>query len=235
MTEVERDFDEQLTVFSSECRDAVRYMSTLYAVHALIHEDRSLVTALQRTPIVWNAVIDALEQSVVLTLGRIFDPNQQNYNITRLVNHAQSNLSIFSPEALQSRMLEQNFLSAAQIKAKVLAAHTPGQSDFIEIRKSLAIHKRAYEDDLRNARHKFFAHRVLADHSQKAAIDGGEEVNRLRDTVTFLERLRIGLNGLFFSGEPLLGPMDYAVMGPRSTNQAVVDQVRLILQSLRSS
>ena len=155
MTEAEQEFDEQLAVFSSECRDAVRYMSTLYAMYRLINEDRSKIAGLNRAPIVWNAILDALEQSVVLTVGRIFDPNPQNYSVSRLFGHAQRNVGIFAPNALRSRLCAEGYLSSAQIEARVLASTIPAASDFIEIRKSLAIHRRAYETDLRPSRHQF--------------------------------------------------------------------------------
>lgn len=232
MTESETEFEEQLLVFASECRDAIRYTSTLDAIYAQVFQDAALVESLNRAPIVWSTILDSLQKSAVMTVGRIFDPKSDNYSINRLLNFAERNLHLFSRELLRTRMTRSHFfLTPRQIDARVLEASEPSALVFKEIRKSLQTHRNTYETELRPMRHKLYAHRIVAD--QSLVTSSGGAVAKLREVVTYLEQLRMGLQGLFSDGWEISSAFSAPVLGQGSTTEAISGQVRLILRSLQ--
>lgn len=99
----EHDFTRELEIFRTECEAAAKYFYGYLGIHELARRDKQVFDVLNRNAFFWNTVLSGLQTSAVITLGRIFDQDQQSHSLDRLISIARSNVAIFSRSALASR------------------------------------------------------------------------------------------------------------------------------------
>ena len=93
------DFESELALFRTEAESAIQFFYAWDATHAVAAKDKKVVHLLNEAPLFWNTALGALQMSSLVALGRVFDPDQKNHNISRLLSIAHANPDIFSKEA----------------------------------------------------------------------------------------------------------------------------------------
>ena len=102
---LEKAFLAELNIFERETRQAAQFLYSELAVHLTASKTSAVQDLLNKTPLFWTTVLAALQTSVFITLGRIFDQNSP-HNIDRLLKAAQKGhheQQIFSRKALGIR------------------------------------------------------------------------------------------------------------------------------------
>lgn len=102
MIQPEDIFANELEVFRTEAESGIQFFYSYLAVHAVAGEHKEVHRLLNRAPLFWNTALGALQTSTFIALGRVFD-QQSKHNVDRLLKIAQSNMAIFSKEALAGR------------------------------------------------------------------------------------------------------------------------------------
>ena len=102
MIQPEENFANELEVFRTEAESGIQYFYSYLAVHAVAGEHKEVHRLLNRAPLFWNIALGALQTSTFIALGRVFD-QKSKHNVDRLLKIAQSNMAIFSKEALAGR------------------------------------------------------------------------------------------------------------------------------------
>ncbi len=103
MTSPEAEFTRELEVFRTEAEAGVQFFYGWLTVHAVAGADKGVLRALNAAPLFWNTILGALQTASLIALGRVFDQDPSTHNINKLLKTAQSNLGIFSKEALAER------------------------------------------------------------------------------------------------------------------------------------
>ena len=204
MRSAEDEFERQLDIFHSECDAAVRYFYAGYGLQVSILKTPAAAAGLNKAPAFWNATLDALKASTLITLGRVFDPDQNNHSLTRLIAFSQSNLQIFGAAALRHRMQE------SQWRAQDF--YEPSPDDFRRLKRLIASRRREYETLLRPWRHRLYAHRGVLDSTELEGVPPDLEAARLQKLVSFLPRVHGLLWRLYYDGQrPVMRPARYSV------------------------
>lgn len=224
-----------MEIFHSECDAAVRFFYAGYGLQASILRTPTKITGLNRAPAFWNATLDALKTSTIVTLGRIFDPDQKNYSLTRLVSFAQLNLQIFGEEAFRHRR---------QLSPQISDDfYEPTQDDFRRLKKLIASQRREYETLLRPWRHKIYAHRGVLDSRELEEVPSDLEVVKLQKLISFLPRVHNLLWRLYYEGQrPVMKPSRYSVerilkrpssnQDLRSLQERLIHEAQQVLSSI---
>ena len=97
------EFETELELFRTEAESAIQCFYAWDATHAVAAKNKTVVRLLNEAPLFWNTALGALQTSALVALGRVFDPDQKNHNISRLLSIAHANPEIFSKDALAAR------------------------------------------------------------------------------------------------------------------------------------
>ena len=97
------DFEAQLELFHTESESALQFFYAWDATHAIAAKDEGVVRLLNQAPLFWNTALGALQASIFVALGRVFDPETSNHSVTRLLALAHANVDIFSKNELTAR------------------------------------------------------------------------------------------------------------------------------------
>lgn len=206
MTNPQAEFTRQLEVFRGECEAAAQYFYGYLAIHELARRNGRVFHLLNRQALFWNTIASALQTSALITLGRIFDPDQRTHNVSRLIALASSNLGIFSRSALAVRL---PLVDPSTLDRMV---YEPSGRDFRALRHQVQKHRLLYDKNVRDIRRKMLAHKEVVERDEVDALLSVTLVREIQRIVVFLISLHESLNGLFQNGlKPRLRSRRYSV------------------------
>jgi signal transduction histidine kinase len=208
----ESAFSEELEVFRHEAESAVQFFYAWLSIHQVAQRTEQVEDLLNRAPLLWNTVLGALQSSVFIALGRVFDQEQDTHNVDRLLRMAQQNLHMFSLEALAER--KRNLAPTADewLGEYLARAYVASPDDFRRLRKHVAARRRVYEANFRPVRHQIFAHKQLSEQVDASALFAKVSLPEIQQVLVFLRRLHQALWNLLFNGQkPVLRPARYSV------------------------
>lgn len=206
------DFAKDLELFRTEAESAIQFFYAWDAIHTVAADDPKVVRMLNQAPLFWNTSLGALQTSTFVALGRLFDPDQNNHSVTRLLSTAHSNLSIFSKDSLAERKRKQSTNADDWLPEYLKTAYVPTSDDIRGLKRHLARRRKTYEDKYRPLRHKIFAHRAVSSQTEVEDLYAKTDIRELQKLLIFLRRLHEALWQLYFNGhKPVLRPARYSV------------------------
>lgn len=206
MGDPQGEFVRQLEVFRTECEAAAQYFYGYLAIHELARRNRRVFDLLNRNALFWNTVLSGLQTSALITLGRIFDPDQRTHNVSRLMALASNNPGIFSKSALASRL---PLVDPTELDR---TACEPRKRDFRLLKRQVQKHRVLYERNVRDLRRKMLAHKEVVDWNEVNALLSVTRVLEIQRILVFLISLHESLNGPFQNGlKPRLRMRRYSV------------------------
>ncbi len=195
------DFAHELEVFRHEAEAGTQFLYAYLAVHAVAGDHRSVHRLLNKAPLFWNTNLGALQTSMFITLGRIFDPKAK-HSVHKLLSTAQNNLQLFSKQALGRRKQRESSNAAEWLSDYLRDIHVPTVADFRVLRRQVGDWRRIYVKNYRDLRHRYFAHREVSDNEEVAALFAKTTIIELQELFAFLRALHDALQQLFLNGRP---------------------------------
>jgi hypothetical protein len=233
MTSPEAEFTRELEVFGTEADSGIQFFYSWLTVHSVAGDDKRIYQFLNQSRLFWNTVLGALQTASLIALGRVFDQDPSTHNIDRLLRIAQTNLTIFSKEALAERKRRATPNADEWLTVYLRKVYVPTAADFRRLRRHAAARRRVYESNYRPLRHKFFAHKEVSGPAHIKALFAKTKIRELQQLLVFLSRLHDALWELLYNGrKPNLRPARYSVKGirehPSPTHRRRDVQERLI-------
>ena len=211
MNQPEDIFANELEVFRTEADSGIQFFYSYLAVHAVAGEHKKVHRLLNKAPLFWNTALGALQTSTFIALGRVFDQNSK-HNVDRLLKIAQSNMAIFSKEALAGRKRRGSGNADEWLDEYLCDVYVPNADDFRRLRRHIAKRRKIYENNYRTIRHQIFAHKVVSEQEEMQALFGKTNIRELQKILIFLRRLHEALWQLYHNGrKPTLQPARYSV------------------------
>jgi hypothetical protein len=231
MTTPDERFERELEVFRTEAEASAQFFYADLAVHAVAGDQKPVHELLNKAPLFWNTCLGALQTATFIALGRLFDQGSP-HNLDRLLRIAQDNPQIFSKVALGRRRQANDSQKPEWLEEFLRNAYEPKPADFRRIRAHIKKRRRIWESNYRDLRHKFFAHKVVSDQTEIAALFGKTNIRELQRVFAFLGSLYEALWQLFFNGrKPVLRPLRYSVKriraqpSPAATHKTVQEKI----------
>jgi len=211
-TNVADQFARELEVFRTEADVAAQFLYAYLAVHAVAGDHRMVHRLLNTAPLFWNTNLGALQTATFIALGRIFDQTKAEHTLDRLIKLAQDNRQIFGKEALGARKQGASATPPEWLAEYLKDCYVPSIADFRQLRSRVNAYRKIYNRSYRDLRHKFFAHREVADAAAIDALFDKTNLRELQRLVTSLGALHDALWELFFNGRrPAMRPRRYSV------------------------
>jgi hypothetical protein len=178
-------FKRELENYYRDATAAAQFLYCWIAFHHFVGRDAALRKDVNVTPLFWNTILGALQTSLFITLGRIFDEDPRSHSIHKLLDIAVNNQRIFSRAALAARKRKTS-PGATWIKQYVRDASIPTSSDFDRVSRYVTVRVKTYGLTYKKIRHKIFAH-------AGAITDQGRDELFSGTKIAELERLVVSL------------------------------------------
>jgi hypothetical protein len=218
MTEAEYWKDCQ--ILKAEIRFAVEFFEVGEEINRLAISDEAIYKTLNDDALFWVIQRNSLQMSLFITLGRIFDENENALSVHRVIRETLKHPEYFSKNALAARKC------AGRSKPDWLDSFMsdtwePNTQELRQLKKALAEQAKKFIEIYRPIRHQVYAHRV--------AIDGNEfelfeKTNRteIRSILQFLSELINAIENLYLNGrKPMLGKQENPHDYPEKIRQSV--------------
>ena len=171
-----------------------------------IAEDKTLLSALNRSPLSWIVTRHSLNVTLFITLGRIFDVNHDSFSVDDLLKCCIEEIESFSKESLQDRKMEgRNGVEPEWLADYINKSYEPNAEDFQRLRSEVAKRRKLFEAVYRPIRHKLIAH------NDKEYMDKADElwaetnIDELEGIIWFLNDLKETLFDSYQNGrKPVL-------------------------------
>ena len=145
-------FKRELEIFRQEVNAAAQYLYGALAVGTLAKVDPSVVKRLDIAPLFCQTVLNSLQKSAIIALGRVFETDTP-HSVARLMREAEQ-IEIFSKEALAGRKHEQSVNASEWIEEYLADAYVPSPGDIRELKKEVGKWRGIYETKYKPLRDK---------------------------------------------------------------------------------
>jgi hypothetical protein len=200
-TIAQTDFERELEIFRTEEEAAQQYFFAYLSVRSLAAENEAVLQVMNDTPLFWITTHHAMLLSAFIALARIFDQSS-NHNIDRLISTAAKDMSVFSKNAQNARMLAAGI--SQQTASEYMAhRHELTPDDLRALRRDVAKWRRVYEERYRDIRHQVFAHKQVADIDDINKLLAKTRVDELKALFAFLNAAYSAFCELFHNGRKL--------------------------------
>lgn len=198
-------------MYRTEAQSGAQFLYGYLAFNSILSERKKALSAVNKTPLFWNTTMGALQTAFFIVLGHIFDQDSP-HNIDQLIKLAQDNRDIFSKEALAIRKRQGSANADEWLDDYLKASYVPTNKDFRALRKKVKEHRRVYEANYRDIRHKIYAHKEVSDAEEVQKLFSKTNIRELQKVFVFINALYEALWQLLYNARrPVLRPMRYSV------------------------
>ncbi len=203
--DTQKVFLEELNIFRNEVQSALRFLYTELTIHAKTAKNKRVLSALNSSPTFWNTILNALQHSTFITLGRIFDTKPNMHSIHTLFGIAQKNKNLFSKESFTDRWQSNEDKRTVDhyLQEYLKKVYVPNDEDFKKLKKFIAQQKRTYLDIYGPIRHHF-GHKIYAKNEDVKVLFDKVKVRDLEKFCVRLENIHEAFWQLYHNG---IGPM----------------------------
>lgn len=205
MTPGEKQFLDELNIYRNEVNSALKFLYTELAIHGIASKNKKILSALNSSPTFWNTILNALQHSTFITLGRIFDPDPEKHTIHKLLKIVENNKNLFTKESFKERWLKNDDKVKINdwLPQYLKTVYVPTVGDFREFKKFIAIQKKTYVELFGPIRHQF-GHKIYDNNEDVEALFDKIQVKDLEKFCIRLEGIHEALWQLYHNGR---GPM----------------------------
>jgi hypothetical protein len=232
-------FEHHLEEFRQEIEGGTQFFYAMLAINAVAATDAEVLDRLNSAPLFWKTNMAALQTATFVILGRVFD-QKSTYNIDALVRLAQSNITLFSKEALGERKRTLSSNADEWLAHYLTDVYEPSHDDFRCLRRYVRKYRKIYESTYDEIRDRIYAHKEVAPREARSLLFSRTRVLEIQRIFNFLNQTHRALWELYFNGSaPRIRRMPYSVTwmlreekpscSGRAVQQTIIDEIRNFL------
>jgi hypothetical protein len=170
----------------------------------------------------------ALQVTLFMTLGRIFDIDNEGFSVDDLLKTCIDEIDLFSKHKLRQRKIDgQNGKEPNWLNDYIQEAYEPTGDDFKRLRGEVAKRRKIFEAAYKPIRHKLFAHNDKAYMGKHDELWGATNIGELEAILWFLNDLKQTLFDVYENGKkPELQGNEPDVQFYERDFGALLDQIR---------
>ncbi|MDO9502114.1 hypothetical protein [Falsiroseomonas sp.] len=201
-------FEECLQGFQNDVATATRCFYAMETINHLASQDTVLLQKLNEAPEFWNLVQGSNQNSLFITLGRIFGQEKDaQFTLDKIFGLAEAGGgAIFSKDRLADRKRHDSTTADEWLPDYLKTAYVPLPKNFRAWKKIRNLFRRKFEATYRPIRHEIYAHSIASE-ERKVQLFAETRIADLQRTIRFLIRVSDGLRQLYNNGRnPMVGP-----------------------------
>jgi hypothetical protein len=183
-------------------------------INRLVSSDEAICKMLNDDALFWKIQEHSLQMSLFITLGRIFDEDENACSIHRVLKETLKHKEFFSKNALAARKC---------VGGTKLDSDTwnPNTQELRLLKKALATQAKKFTEIYRPIRHQVYAHSIVIDETE---VELFKKTNRaeVKNILEFLRELIAVIEDLYLNGrKPVLGRIENPYGYPEEIRQSV--------------
>ena len=179
-------------------------------IHNHAAANREIYKALNRDAEFWSANLYALQQSMFISLGRIFDSGRDAHSIYKLLKGAQDNRHFFFKRALRARRMKGLATKPPYMDEFIGSAHVPTPVEIRKLTKSLKDAGKKYLEAFGDIRNLHVGHAIVNDRRALDEMYGKVVIADARDILYALTDVISVLRQMWDNGrKPVMGTLDF--------------------------
>jgi hypothetical protein len=172
MTVSMEEFGKEMERVNSDIRQTVSLFYTFISMHNAAAKDRKVFNLFNKDAEFWSLQLYALQQSMIICLGRVFDNVPGSFGINMLLSEAVKHPEFFSKDAFRIRRMAGLSEVPDYLDEYVAAVYEPTVADLGRIHASLSSHRDVYTAAYGKIRSLVVAHSIVRNQSQIDAFFG---------------------------------------------------------------
>jgi hypothetical protein len=156
-------FGKEMARVNSDVRQVILLFYTYLSVHNYAVEERAVFNLYNNSAEFWNLQHYALQQAMVIGLGRVFDDVPGSFGINKLFSEAIKHPEFFSRSALRERRMAGLQVAPDYLDEYIAAAFEPTVADIGRINATLSKHREEYKATYGKIRSLVVAHAIERD------------------------------------------------------------------------
>jgi hypothetical protein len=181
-------YERYYKVYCNEIHEILATYLFWRMIQSRTASEDELLDALNETPLSWIFIRHSLQMTLFITLGRIFDTDNDAFSVDDLLKCCIEEIGVFSLENLRARkMVDQNGNEPEWLAEFVENAYEPVKEDFNRLRSEVAKRRRVFEAVYRPIRHKLIAHNDKECMDKAGELWGETNIQELEEIIWFLE------------------------------------------------
>lgn len=139
---------------------SIGYSSILIAdgIYKICLENQKVESMINQQWSFWVRTINCHVSNAIICLGKVFDSDARSQTITSLVNWVEKNQSEFSISSIKGRKFSDGMTESGW-NEYAIGIHVFDQRDFLELKEKASEIQKLFNEEVKTARHKIFAHR----------------------------------------------------------------------------
>lgn len=224
----EEEFLAEMNRMSSEISQCMTLFYQYIEINNYAAEKREIFDALNNNGEFWNVNNYALQQTMFISLGRIFDSGKDTHSIYKLLKAARVNRQFFSKSALLARRMKNLAKKPDFMDEFIAAAHEPTEHELHMIKDSLKAAGAKYTAVYGNIRNQHIGHTIVRDRPAIDLMYGKVVLAETREVFYALADAMFVLRQLWDNGrKPVMGKLKL------TTPERVAKQTRAALDGLK--
>jgi hypothetical protein len=203
MTEAE--FEKNCSDLWGDIEEAIAVFYTSEEINDHALNDEAILDAIQADALFWKVQVYALQTTLFIVLGRIFDMSSDAYSIHKLLRDTGQHFDLlFSHEALRVRKEKEKLnLHPKDLEDYFVGLWVPDRKVVGILNKALARHKDRFTADYLPLRSRYFAHNLLNDGTTIQNLFAKTNRKELEETLLFAKEVVALIQELYSNGREL--------------------------------
>jgi hypothetical protein len=207
----EQAFEQELEIFRKNCESAAQFFYGQLTINEVASRRPAVHSFLNQNAMFWNTAAGAMQVATFMAIGRSFDQHSP-HNVDRLLKLAQADPGMFARQSLRTRKQGGAPAAPSWLDDFMRDVYVPVHADFRRLRGHVKKHRRIYESNYRELRHKVFAHTETTDEADIELLFSKTNKREMERLLLFLMRLYESMWHLFANGrKPTLRPLPPSV------------------------
>ncbi len=200
-------FERKLNNFKHEVDSLLGYVYTEQTIRTMGGSSKTVLNALNKDATFWNTILGSLQNSIFITLGRIFDMDHEDETLNTLFRYAESNKVLFSKDTFSHRWLNKNHEKHMRdyLSTYIQGVFEPTDEDFRKVKRHILGLRREYDSYYKDPRH-YFAHKKIRNISEINQIFEKIKIHKLEKFVVALSSLHIMFWQMYHNGRKMNVP-----------------------------
>lgn len=187
---------EQVRIDSDAC---VQFLYAWVAFHKAASKSAHARAKINENALYWNTVLGALQTSLFIALGRLFDRDKKSHGLHKLLRIAILERHIFSKASLAKRKAKES-PGATWINTYLADAYVPSLVDLRKLQKYVATKRLKYVKTYAPIRNKVFAHNGLGSLQKVSVLFSRTNIGELQRLILGVRQVHEVLWQLYFNG-----------------------------------
>ncbi len=212
ISNAEIEFEKRLNALYNDSRACVVFLYTELVFRQLAATNERTFERINGHSAFWNGILDALQSSAFVALGRIYDKRRGNNSALQLLRFAEKNIGIFGRSYIERRIIRSGL---AKDVAKLYAseAYELPRGGLTSLRTEFDAKQQFYVKQIQPIRHEVFAHAGRLTNEVRDELFSKLFVRELESVAVFPLRLYETFFNLYYDArEPQLDDVPTSVV-----------------------